>query len=73
LFIDANQPTVVPPPTLIADGIPDEPPAQVQKSASITSHAPVIGAEKTKAKAKKASERDCKQTAGIYTNNCGRE
>jgi hypothetical protein len=53
IVIDTNQPTVVPPPTLIADAIPDEPPAQVQSSASITSHSPVIGVEKTKAKAKK--------------------
>jgi hypothetical protein len=54
IVIDTNQPTVVPPPALIAaDAIPDEPPAQVQSSASITSHAPVTGAEKTKAKAKK--------------------
>jgi hypothetical protein len=53
IVIDTNQPTVVPPPTLIADAIPDEPPAQVQSSVSITSHAPVTGVEKTKAKAKK--------------------
>ena len=53
IVIDTNQPTVVPPPTLIADAIPDEPHAQVQSSASLTSHAPVTGVEKTKAKAKK--------------------
>jgi hypothetical protein len=53
IVIDTNQPTVVPPTTLIADAIPDEPPAQLQSFASITSHAPVTGVEKTKAKAKK--------------------
>jgi hypothetical protein len=53
IVIDTNQPTVAPPPTLIADAIPDEPPAQVQSYASITSRAPVAGIEKTKAKAKK--------------------
>lgn len=52
IVIDTNQPTVVPPPTPIADAIPDEPPAQVQSSAAITSLAPVTGVEKTKAKAK---------------------
>jgi hypothetical protein len=53
IVIDTNQPTVVPPPTLIADAIPGEPPAQVQSSASITSRTPITGVEKTKAKAKK--------------------
>lgn len=53
IVIDTNQPTVVPPPTLIADAIPDEPLAQVQSSASIATHAPVTGVERTKAKAKK--------------------
>lgn len=53
IVIDTNQPTVVPPPTLIADAIPDEPLAQVQSSASIATHAPVTSVEKTKAKAKK--------------------
>ena len=57
IVIDTNQPTIVPLPTLIADAIPDPPPAQVQSqvqsSASIISHAPVTGVEKTKAKAKK--------------------
>lgn len=53
IVIDTNQPTVVPPPTLIAVAIPDEPPAQVQSSASITSHAPATGVDKTKARAKK--------------------
>ena len=52
IVIDTNQPTVVPPPTLIADAIPDEPP-QLQSFTSIPSHAPVTGVEKTKAKAKK--------------------
>jgi hypothetical protein len=51
IVIDTSQPTVMP--TLIADAIPNEPPAQVQSSASITTHAPVTGVEKTKAKAKK--------------------
>ena len=51
IVIDTTQPTVVPP--LIADAIPDERPAQVQSSASITSRTPITGVEKTKAKAKK--------------------
>jgi len=53
IVIDTNLPTIVPPPTLIADAIPDEPPAQVQSSASITAHATVTGVEKTKPKARK--------------------
>lgn len=53
IVIDTNQPTVVPPPMLIADTIPDEPLAQVQSSASIDIHAPVASVEKTKTKAKK--------------------
>jgi hypothetical protein len=52
IVIDTNQPTVVPPPMLIADTIPDGL-AQVQSSASIATHAQVTGVEKTKAKAKK--------------------
>ena len=53
IVIDTNLPTIVPPPTMVADAIPDEPPAQRQSSASLTSHAPVTGVDKTKAKAKK--------------------
>jgi len=53
IVIDTNLPTIVPPPTMVADAIPDEPPAQVQSSASITSHATVTGVEKTKPKARK--------------------
>ena len=53
IVIDTNLPTIVPPPTLIADAIPDEPPAPVQSSASIISHATVAGVEKTKPKARK--------------------
>ena len=53
IVIDTNLPTIVPPPTLIADAIPDEPPAPVQSAASITSHATVAGVEKTKPKARK--------------------
>ena len=53
IVIDTNLPTIVPPPTLIAEAIPDEPPAQVQPSASIPSHATVAVVEKTKPKARK--------------------
>jgi hypothetical protein len=53
IVIDTNLPTIVPPPTLAADAIPDEPPPQVQSYASITPHATVTGVEKKKSKAKK--------------------
>ena len=53
IVIDTNLPTIVPPPTLAADAIPDEPPPQVQSYASITPHTPVTGVEKKKSKAKK--------------------
>jgi hypothetical protein len=50
IVIDTNLPTMVPPPTLAANAIPDEPPSQVQSYASIVSH---TGVEKKKQKAKK--------------------
>ena len=53
IVIDTNLPTIVPPPALAADAIPDEPPPQVQSYTSITSHMPVTGVEKKKPKAKK--------------------
>ena len=53
IVIDTNLPTIVPPPTLTADAIPDEPPPQLQSYASITPHTTVAGAEKKKSKAKK--------------------
>ena len=46
IVIDTNLPTIVPPPTLTADAIPDEPPPQVQSYASITPHTTVTSAEK---------------------------
>jgi hypothetical protein len=48
IVIDTNLPTIVPPPTLAANAIPDEPPPQVQSYASIVSHMPVTGVEKKK-------------------------
>ena len=51
IVIDTNLPTIVPPPTLASNAIPDEPPPQVY--ASIVSHMPVTGVEKKKSKAKK--------------------
>jgi hypothetical protein len=53
IVIDTNLPTIVPPPTLAANAIPDEPPPQVQSYASMVSHMPVTGVEKKKQKAKK--------------------
>jgi hypothetical protein len=53
IVIDTSLPTIVPPPTLAADAIPDEPPPQVQSYASITPHTTVTDAEKKKSKAKK--------------------
>jgi hypothetical protein len=52
IVIDTNLPTIVPPPTLVAEAAPDEPLPQVQ-SASIAPHATVAGVEKKKSKAKK--------------------
>lgn len=51
IVIDTNLPTIVPPPTPVAEAAPDEPPPQVQ-SASIAPHATVAGVEKKKSKAK---------------------
>ena len=53
IVIDTNLPTIVPPPTLATDAIPDEPLPQVQSYASITPHTTVTGAEKKKSTAKK--------------------
>ena len=53
IVIDTNLPTIVLPPILTADAIPDRLPPQVQTYASITPHATVTGAEKKKSKAKK--------------------
>src|SRR5712664_294976 len=53
IVIDTNLPTIVPPPTLAAHAIPDEPPPQVQSYVPITSHATITGVEKKKTKAKK--------------------
>jgi hypothetical protein len=53
IVIDANLPMIGPPPTLVADAVPEEPPPQVQSYASIAPHTLVIGVEKKKSKAKK--------------------
>jgi hypothetical protein len=53
IVIDTNLPTIVPPPTSVAEAIPDEPPSQVQSYASITPHTTATGVEKKKSKAKK--------------------
>lgn len=53
VVIDTNLPTIVSPPDLTADAIPDEPPAQVQTYASVIPPSPITSVEKTKPKAKK--------------------
>jgi hypothetical protein len=60
IVIDTNLPTIVPPPTLIADAVPDEPPPQVQSYASLVPHTTVTGVEKKKSK---ASKRQMKEVA----------
>ena len=69
IVIDTNLPTIVPPPTLASNAIPDEPPPQVQSYASIVSHMPVTGVEKKKQKAKKkqVNEVAAKQTSSAPT------
>ena len=74
IVIDTNLPTIVPPPTLTAHAIPDEPLPQVQSHVPITSHTTATGAEKRKPKGQEeADERGCSQSPAIGTNNCGRE
>jgi hypothetical protein len=53
IVIDANLPTIVPPPTLVANSVSVEPLPLVQSYASIAPHATVTGVEKRKLKAKK--------------------
>lgn len=53
IVIDTNLPTIVPPATLAADAIPDEPPPQVRSYASTTPHTRGTGIEKKKSKTKK--------------------
>jgi len=69
IVIDTNLPTIVPPPTLAANAIPDEPPPQVQSYASIVSHMPVTGVEKKKqtAKKKQVNEVAAKQQSLVRT------
>jgi hypothetical protein len=53
IVIDTNLPTIVPPPTLTAHPVPDEPLPAVQSHASINPHTTITGAEKKKSKPKK--------------------
>jgi hypothetical protein len=62
IVIDTNLPTILPPPTLAADAVPEEPPPQVHSYASIAPHMTVTGVEKKKSK---ASKRQVKEVAAI--------
>jgi hypothetical protein len=53
IVIDTSLPTIVPPPILTANVVPDGPPSQVQTYASVIPPSPITGVEKTKLKAKK--------------------
>jgi hypothetical protein len=53
VVIDTNLPTIVPPPTLVADAIPDEPPSLVRPYVPLISHATITGDEKRKSKVKR--------------------
>jgi hypothetical protein len=53
IVIDTSQPTIVPPPTLFADAVPDEPPPHVQSHASATPQLTVTGVDKKRSKAVK--------------------
>jgi hypothetical protein len=53
IVIDTSLPTIVPPPTSVAEAIPDEPPTQVRTYASVGPPSPITGVERTKTKAKK--------------------
>ncbi len=68
IVIDTSLPTIVPPPTLIADAIPDGPPLQLQSYASVTPHTTVTGVEKTKTKANK---RQVKEVAAKQAPSAG--
>jgi hypothetical protein len=69
IVIDTNLPTIVPPPTLAADAVPEEPPPQVQSYASMAPHTPVIGVEKKKSKANKRQVKEvaAKQPSPVPT------
>jgi hypothetical protein len=58
IVIDTNLPTIVPPPTLIAGAVPDEPLPPVQSYTSIASHTEAIGVERKKSKANKRQVKD---------------
>jgi hypothetical protein len=53
IVIDTNLPTIVPPPTLAGEAVPDEPLPPAQSFASIVPHTAVISVEKKKSKANK--------------------
>jgi hypothetical protein len=67
IVIDTNLPMIVPPPTLAADAIPDEPRLQAQLQKSTTPHTTVTGAEKKKSKAKKKQMIASKQPSSAQT------
>jgi len=68
VVIDTNLPTIVPPPNLTADAIPDEPPAQVQTYASVIPRSPITSVEKTeKAKKKQVIEVAAKLPPSVRT------
>jgi hypothetical protein len=68
IVIDANIP-MIPPPTLAAVMISDEPPPLVQSYVSLTPHATVTGVEKRRPKTKKRQVNDvaAKQSLAIPT------
>ena len=53
VVIDTSLPTIVPPPDLTANSVPDEPPSHLQTYASAVPASPIASVEKTKTKPKK--------------------
>ena len=58
IVIDTSQPTIVPPPTLFADAVPDEPPPPVQSYTSAAPRPKVIDVDKKRSKALKRQPND---------------
>jgi hypothetical protein len=50
IVIDTSQPTIVPPPTLFGDAVPDQPSPLVESCASVTSPAMVVNLDQKKRK-----------------------
>jgi hypothetical protein len=69
IVIDTNQPTIVPPPTLFGDAVPDQPSPLLESYASATSSATVVNHDQKKQKlVKRQAPKDAPYPPALANN-----